>query len=129
MTNRICLLIILLCFAVLFAMPADAQAASGFTRIANGVAATTYTDAGCPLQSTCYYQVTALDASGFESIPATCGTTQLCVGGNQVVASMPSSGTHTVALTWTASTTTGATYNVYRHIGPLPPSNATATVN
>jgi len=120
-------LLAVLCFA-LFSTALVAQAATGFTKIANTSGAA-YTDGTCPNQSSCYYQVLAVDAQGFESVPSPCLATQLCVGGNIAVAIMPSSGTHTVALTWTASTTTGVTYNVYRHIGPLSGSNFAAVVN
>lgn len=106
----------------------QAQASAGFTKIGN-VSAFTFSDATCPNQSTCYYQVTALDSAGFESAAATCSSTQLCVGGNIAVATMPSSGTHTVTLAWLASGTTGVTYNVYRHIGPLSATAMSATVN
>lgn len=107
---------------------ANAQAGSGFTKLAN-VSTLTYTDSTCPNQSSCYYQVTTLDSAGFESQPAACASTQLCIGGNTAVVSMPSSGTHTVTLTWTASPSTGVTYNVYQHIGPLPASGLGGKVN
>lgn len=112
----------------LLSLPATAQAASGFTKLSN-VSTTTYTDSSCPNQSTCYYQVTALDSQGFESAPAACASTALCLAGTEVVAIMPSSGVHTVTLGWTASTSTGVTYNVYRHIGPFPASNVNVVVN
>lgn len=121
---------IILMLALLLVIPlAHAQAASGFTKIKSGLTTTTYTDNTCPNLSSCYYQVTASDSLGAESQPSACSATVLCVGGNQVVAQMPSSGTHTVTLNWTASTTTGVTYNVYQHIGPLPASNVNVTVN
>lgn len=109
-------------------VPVHAQASAGFTKIGN-VSALTFTDTSCPNLVSCFYQVTALDGQGFESGPSTCAATVLCVGGNAAVAIMPSSGTHTVALTWTASTTTGVTYNVYRHIGPTAGTNVSAVVN
>jgi fibronectin type 3 domain-containing protein len=117
-------------FGLLFliATPLKAQAGAGFTKISN-VSVLTYADTTCPDLSTCYYQVTALDAQGFESAPAPCSTTVLCQGGNMAVAVMPSSGTHTNTLTWVASTSTAITYNVSRHIGPLAPSNLNAVVN
>lgn len=107
---------------------AQAQAASGFTKLTN-VSTTTYTDSTCANQTTCYYQVTAVDSLGHESPASLCGTSQLCFGTNQAVAVMPSSGTHTVSLSWTASSTTSVTYNVYRAIGPLAAGSLTATVN
>jgi hypothetical protein len=105
-----------------------AQASPGFTKLAN-VSATTYTDSACPDLTTCFYQVTALDATGHESAGAACSSSALCLGGNQAVAMMPSSGTHTVTLNWAASTSTGVTYNVYVHVGPFPGSGLAATVN
>lgn len=108
--------------------PAQVGGGTGFTVIASPTG-TSYTDTTCPLQSSCYYQLTAVDSFGAESLPASCAATQLCVGGNTAVAQMPSSGTHTVTVSWIASTSTVANYKVYRHIGPLPGSNVTTTVN
>lgn len=119
-------LILLAC--ILYSVASCAQAPSGFTKLAN-VTSTTYSDSTCPNQTSCYYAVTAVDATGHESPSAQCAGTQLCFGGNQAVAIMPSSGTHTVSLSWTASTSTGVTYNVYQHIGPFAPSGLSATVN
>lgn len=120
-------LFLLLCI-VGAAVVCEAQAANGFTKVSN-VTVTVYTDTTCPNLSTCGYQVTSLDANGFESTPALCATGVLCFSTNIVVVTMPSSGAHSVNLSWTASTTPGVTYNVYRHIGPLPPSNLNAVVN
>jgi fibronectin type 3 domain-containing protein len=111
-----------------FSLILVSQASNGFTKLAN-VSGTTYSDPTCPNQSTCYYQVTSVDSTGHESTPATCGTTSLCFNGNQSVAIMPSSGVHSVVLTWGASSTTGVTYNVYQHIGPFPASGLNNTVN
>jgi fibronectin type 3 domain-containing protein len=119
---------IILAIFLMVAPAMAAQVASGFTKISNATT-TTFTDATCPLMSTCGYQVTAVDASGFESAVAACSSTQLCIGGNIAVAIMPSSGTHSVALSWTASTSTGVSYVIYRHIGPLPAANLSVTVN
>lgn len=113
---------------LLSALPVYAQASPGFSKIGN-VSTLTYTDAGCADQTTCYYQITAVDAAGHESQPAACAINQLCFATNQLVAVMPSSGTHTVVLAWTASPTTGVTYNIYRAVGPLAAGGATATVN
>src|ERR1700687_773611 len=109
------------------ATSASAQAPAGFTKLAN-VTALTYTDAACANLSTCYYIVQAVDAGGFESQPWTCNLTQLCVGGNMAVAQMPSSGTHTVGIAWTTTSTLTVSYSVYVHRGALPPTNGTATV-
>ena len=117
---------------LLFLLPFLAKAQeipAGFTKLAN-VSAVTYTDATCPNLTTCYYIVTAVDSTGAESQPSGCSITgQLCVNGNEAVAQMPSSGTHTVLLSWIASSTPGVTYNVYQHIGPLPGNFLKAVVN
>lgn len=113
---------------MMLAIPLYAQAGAGFTKIGNATT-TTFTDPSCPNLSTCFYQVTSVDSTGHESLPASCSSTALCLGGNQVIAQMPSSGTHVVTLSWTASTTAGVSYNIYQHIGPFPPTNATSTVN
>lgn len=122
---------VLLLLLLLVNIGVKAQASAGFTKI--GTATTTsFSDSGpltCPLQTTCYYQVTSVDANGFESSPAACATTQLCVGGNTAAAVMPSSGTHSVSIVWVASVTASVTYNVYRHTGPLPASGLSTTVN
>jgi len=116
----------------LLAATASAQAApAGFTKIASTAAGVvTYSDASCADQTTCYYYVTAVDpVTGHESPGAACSGTALCFGGNQAVAVMPSSGTHTVAVAWIASLTVGVTYNIYRAVGPLAGSGLSATVN
>ena len=114
--------------ALMLSVSAQAQASAGFTKIGN-TSGLTFTDTSCQNLTTCFYQVTVLDAQGFESAPSTCAATVPCVGGNAAMAIMPSSGTHTVTLTWTASTTTGVTYNVYRHVGPIAASGLNAVVN
>lgn len=116
---------------LLFAGPLMAQASAGFIKINTAnVTGTTFTDSGCQNQTTCYYQVTAADAQGHESPPAVCNTSTLCFGGNQAVAVMPSSGVHTVTVSWTASTSTVVVgYNIYRAVGPLAPSGLGVVVN
>lgn len=120
-------------FLILFfvvSVVANAQAASpGFTKIANVPTGTTYTDSTCANQTTCYYQVMAVDGSGHEAAPALCASNGLCFAQNQAVATMPSSGTHTVVLNWVASTQAGVTYNVYRAVGPVAASSLAAVVN
>jgi hypothetical protein len=116
-------------FAVL-SLAARAQSASpGFTKIATVTSGTAYTDSTCANQTTCYYQITAVDASGHESPAGLCATTQACFATNQAMVSMPSNGTHVVAVSWTASPATGATYNVYKAVGPLPPTNGAAVAH
>lgn len=116
---------------VVFVSTVLAQAAApGYTKLNTSlVTSATFTDSSCPNQSSCYYQLTAVDAQNFESVPAACDPSQLCVGGNQAVVVMPSSGTHTVTVKWIASTSAVTGYNVYRHIGPLAASGLSTTVN
>jgi len=126
--KRIALLALLL-LGLSFSPAAAAQIPTGFTVLASGVSALTFNDATCSDQTTCYYVVLAADAQGHLSSPAPCSTTVLCFGGNQAVAVMPSSGTHTVVLTWVASATAGVTYTVARAVGPLAPASTSLTVN
>lgn len=112
-----------------FILPAAfGQAAPGFMKISN-VSTLSFSDTGCADSTTCYYQVTALDTFGHESPPAACSTTTACFQGNQAFGTIPATGTHTVVLTWAASSTAGATYNIYRAVGPAPPSGLGALVN
>jgi hypothetical protein len=127
MGYRRSLLIALLLFTA--SVSVAAQAPAGFTKIANVTSGVTYVDATCPDTITCYYVVTALDASGHESQPAACATGQTCINGIQAQGIMPNTGTHTVTLTWVASTSTGVSYNVYQHVGPFPASGLSLVVN
>lgn len=112
--KRASLLLLLLLSTAAFA---KAQSLTGYTNIGN-VSVTAFTDSTCPDGSSCSYQISAVDSIGVE----TCCS-------NIAVALVPKTGTHTVALTWVASGTSGVTYNVYRHIGPLAPSALSAVVN
>lgn len=115
---------------LLFTSASQAQANSGFTQIGTATA-TTFTDATCPNSTTCYYQVTAIDSANIEGPPATCSTTQACLGGNVAIVVMPNSGTHTVTLVWIApgaGGTTAVSYKIYRHI-PASITGLGGTVN
>lgn len=97
-----------------------AQAGVGYTKLnTTPVTALTFTDTTVTDGALYQYQVTAVSQFG-ESSPATSG-----------VASIPTTGTHTATLNWTASTTIGVTYNVYRIQGstPNPPGATSVTVN
>lgn len=125
---------VLLLLALCMPIAAVAQSTPGFTKIGSTAAGvTTFTDSGCQntAQNTCYYEVTAVDANGHESAISACAANApLCFNGNQAQIVMPGTGTHTVSVTWLASTTIPAPiYNVYRAVGPLPPTGMTATVN
>lgn len=104
---------------LMLSLSAYAQAGlpAGYTKIASAVPTTSYTDSTCPDATTCYYYVTAVDSAGAES-----GVS------NQAFATIPATGTHTVSLTW-SETTTGVTFNVYQHVGPLAPSAVSGVVH
>jgi len=91
---------------------------AGATQIVTNLAATTYTDTTVADGQVYGYTVVAVDPFGFS----TCSN---IVSG----VTIPATGTHSVALAWTASTTSGVTYAVFRAQTPAPPTNATATVN
>ncbi len=122
MKNKLRFLWLLLPIGALFFWPRThvrAQGSAGFTKIASVTTGTSYTDASCPDGATCAYEVTAYDAAG-ESAPA-----------GPVSAAVPATGTHTVALSWTAGagggTPTG--YNVYQQQSPVPPTGFKAVIN
>ena len=91
---------------LLFAGMSEAQTVacpfSDMKQIASGITATTFTDAVVSNGSSYVYQVAAVNSSGSACTPPT---------GAVVI---PDTGAHTVALTWTASTTQGVTYTVFR---------------
>jgi hypothetical protein len=99
----------LLILALLCAGRVMAQADYGFTLLASGVMATTYTDGTCADATACFYEVTAV-LGGVESSAS-----------NTAVAIIPASGTHTVTLSWTvpASGPTPTGYNVYVRLSLL----------
>lgn len=92
---------------------------SAATPIASGITGTTYVDSTTPNGSINYYVVVAVNATGQYS---TCTP----IAGPETI---PGSGVHTVSLSWTASTTSGVTYSVFRAVAPNPPTSLTATVN
>ena len=122
--------LVLFIIVLLLTLGANAQASPGFVKVSSVSTGTSFVDSGCLNLTTCAYQVTAVGSNGLESPPALCASTQLCLSGNQAVVVMPSSGTHTITLTWIASTSTGvASYNVYRENSPLAGTNLNTTVN
>jgi beta-galactosidase len=92
-------------------------APSGGTQIATGLTAASYQSSGLSASTTYYYLVTAANSAG-ESLPSNVAraTTQANSGPQPasptgLSATAMSSGQ--INLTWTASSTTGATYDVY----------------
>ena len=102
--------------ALFFLIPAaHAQVDAGFAKIAT-VSGTAYADTGCADGTACFYEVTAYNANG-ESAPA-----------NAAVAFVPSSGSHTVNLSWSAGVGTPPTgYYVYREAAPTSPFDTART--
>jgi hypothetical protein len=88
--------------------------------IKTGITLTTYQDSTIVDGNTYYYIVASVDTNGNYSSP--CSN----ISGAAVV---PSTGTHTATLTWTASTTPNVTYAVFRAITPQPPTGLTVVVN
>jgi len=114
------LLLGILALLVIFGLPhVDAQAPSGFTKIATVTTGTSYTDNTCPDGATCLYAVTAFNSVG-ESAAS-----------NAVSATIPATGTHTASLSWTPGTGGGTPtgYNVYQEVGTVPPVALKVVVN
>lgn len=114
--KKVLALVLFLCCA-----PAFAQAVGcgpNAVQIATGLTTTSYTD-GTVLLSTSYAYTATAVLNGVES---TCTPETPAA-----MVTIPGTGTgHSVALSWTASTTTGVTYNVYRVTLPNPPTNLKA---
>jgi len=87
---------------------------NGWVQLTSGLTATTYTDTTCVDGTTCYYAVESVDQFGVG------------LDTSYVTGAIPATGTHTVTLTWTASTTAGATYTVFQGPPPLPPAGLAA---
>jgi hypothetical protein len=95
----------------------NTDTASPSVQLISGITTTSYTDS-TPVDNTTYaYIVTANDFAGFA-----CSNLVLNV-------TIPITGTHTVALSWVASTTSGVTYSVFRAQVPVAPTGLTVTVN
>ena len=69
--------------------------------LATNVTSAAYTDTTCPDGSTCYYPVTAVNSTGTESLPS-----------NVAKDVMPTSGSHSVSLSWNASAG-ASSYRIY----------------
>jgi hypothetical protein len=106
-----------LCFWPSIPQHAQGTAVPGATVIATGITGTTFTDTTCPDGVTCTYYISAVDQFG-ESLDKTPAT-----------AAIPATGTHTVTLKWTASTTSGVTYTLYQGQPPNPPTGFSAVPN
>lgn len=114
MKKILTLLILMTSVGVALAQGTDCT--SGGTVIKVGVTGNTYTDTTVVSGNTYGYLITANTNFGFS-----CSTI--------VNAVIPATGTHSVTLGWTLSTTPGATYSVFRAQAPAPPGSPTATVN
>jgi hypothetical protein len=90
---------------------------NGWTQLTSGLATTTFTDTTCADASTCFYAVEAVDQFG-----ASLDTTFVSVV-------IPTTGTHTVKVSWTASATPGATYTLFQGPSPSPAAGLAAVVN
>lgn len=115
---------VLLIYCTLGARPDKvlAQAGAGYTKIGTSTTLT-FTDSTTVDGAVYQYQVTATQSVGgvnAESTPATSPGAQI-----------PATGTHSVTLSWAASTTPGVTYNIYRTgaISTNPPGAVSLTVN
>jgi hypothetical protein len=112
-------------FAVLLALVLGAaihigaQSQSSFAKLNTApVVATSFTTAAITGPTTVEFDVTAVDASGRESVPTA------------VLTEVIPTGSHTVALSWTAGAGDTA-YNVYSFLvpAPVPPSGLQGVVN
>jgi len=116
------LLLITLCLLVAGVFSLHAQTTisnppgNGWTQLTSGLTATTYVDSTCADSTTCYYAVESVDQFGVG------------LDTTFVTAAIPSTGTHTVTLTWTASTTPGVTYTVFQGPPPQAPAGLAAAV-
>jgi hypothetical protein len=115
----------LFCLALVGLIPLFGQGPSGFTKIASNVQGLTYTDTTCADGTACTYAITSLNAAGESTTFSP-----------EAVAVVPSTGTHTVTITWNAAvadaTHSAATgYNVYQGIVTKPnaPTSCNATTN
>jgi hypothetical protein len=105
-----------LLFLSSFAMAQASPCTPPQVPIVSGLTTTTYIDTTVVDNVTYYYTVAAFNAN-----ESTCS--------NVATAFVPATGTHTVTLNWTASTTSGVTYAVFRAVPPAPPTSLTVTVN
>jgi hypothetical protein len=117
-------LLLLLCLLLAVTTISNAQTAactaavtSAGTPLATGLTTLTYTDTTVVDGQSYDYMVTAVDPFGYACSNITTN------------AAIPSTGTHTVVLTWVASTTSGVTYSVFRAQTPTPPSTLAVVVD
>jgi hypothetical protein len=91
--------------------------ASASNQIASGVSGTTYSDSGLTASSTYYYLVEANNSAGSSAATSQASTTTLpnsTVPNPATNLAATSISSSQINLTWTASTTTGVTYSVFR---------------
>ena len=90
---------------------------NGWVQIASGLTVLTYVDSTCKDGTTCYYAVESADQFGVG------------LDTTYVTAAIPATGTHTVTLTWTASTTPNVTYTLFQGPPPVPAAGLAAVTN
>jgi hypothetical protein len=119
---------VIMCAA--FSRCADLKGPSGTSLLANvSATATTYTDSTVADGVTYYYWTTAVAAPCPLSPPPglVCGESVLS---NLFAVTVPATGTHSVALTWTLSPATGIqSQNVYRAGPPGPTAGLGGVLN
>ena len=97
--------------------PCNQLVAAPAVQIATGLTGLTFVDSTVVDAGTYGYVVTANDVWGYA-----CSNAVI----NVVI---PTTGTHSVGLSWLPSSTNGVTYAVFRATPPTSPSSLTATVN
>jgi hypothetical protein len=120
--KRIPWLLLALCSLVALGIPhVHAQTSinpppgNGWTQLASGLTTPTYVDSTCADGITCYYAVEAVDQFG------------TALDTTFITAAIPSTGTHTVTLTWNEATA-GATFTVFQGPPPAAPAGLAAAV-
>jgi fibronectin type 3 domain-containing protein len=91
------------------------------TPYASGITTTSYVDSVVTDGATYNYDVV--------SVELVQGGTAIACALPTVTVTIPPTGTHTVSLTWIASTTSGVTYSVFRAPPPTPPTGFAGAVN
>jgi len=117
--KKLLLIATLLLLGTAYGQTVTIPCGSTATPIASGITTTTFTDSAVTDGVTYYYTVAAVSTT--TGLYSSCPT--------PVAAPIPATGTHSVTLNWTASTTSGVTYAVFRASPPNPPTGLTETTN